>query len=209
MLTETLARMPLVAILRGVRPDEVVAVTATLIEAGFGIIEVPLNSPEPIESIRKIADAFGEQVIIGGGTVLSTDDVEAIHGAGGKLIFSPNCNLDVVRKTKALSMISMPGCCTPSEAFAALEAGADAIKFFPADLVTPAVVKSMCAVLPACPLLAVGGINNSNLAAYLEAGITGFGIGSSLYKSGKSLADLRQSADEIISAFEQARSTSN
>ncbi len=205
MLTPYLSDCPLVAILRGVTPDEAVPVAATLLDAGFCIIEVPLNSPQPFESIEKISAEFGDSALIGAGTVTTPEEVEQVHKAGGKLIFSPNCNLDVIKKTKQLDMVSMPGCCTPSEAFVALQGGADAIKFFPADIVTPSAVKAIRAVLPPIPLLAVGGINNSNMLDYLQAGINGFGIGSSLYKANKPLADIQLSAEQIIDAFKIAR----
>ncbi len=204
LLEKYLNQTPLVAILRGITPEEVVSVTSCLIDAGYTIIEVPLNSPQALESIALIADKFGAQALIGAGTVTQVHEVEEVHRAGGRLVFSPNCDTDVIRKTKQLEMVSMPGCCTPSEVFSALNAGADAIKFFPANIVTPDVVKAMAAVLPPCPLLAVGGINNSNMKAYLDAGVTGFGLGTALYKPGKSLADIDSSAKDIIAAFKTA-----
>ncbi len=205
MLKQYLDDCPLVAILRGVMPVEVVEITTHLIESGFCIIEVPLNSPDPLESITLISERFSDRALIGAGTVTTVAEVEKVHQAGGKLIFSPNCNLDVIKRTKQLDMVSMPGCCTPSEAFAAIEAGADAIKFFPADIVSPSAVKAMVAVLPPVPMLAVGGIHNSNMQEYLQAGVSGFGIGSSLYKANKPLTEIRQSAKETIEAFTAAK----
>ncbi len=205
MLGHYLNDCPLIAILRGITADESLPVAQTLLDAGFCIIEVPLNSPHPLESIEKISNEYGNRALIGAGTVTSDEEVEQVHRAGGKLILSPNCNSDVVTKTNQLGMVSMPGCCTASEAFTALASGADAIKFFPADTVTPAAVKAIRAVLPPIPLLAVGGIHNDNMLAYLEAGINGFGIGSSLYKAGKPLKEIQRSAEQIIGAFGAAR----
>ncbi|MBL4827022.1 MAG: 2-dehydro-3-deoxy-6-phosphogalactonate aldolase [Spongiibacteraceae bacterium] len=204
MLTPYLSQCPLIAILRGITPEQSLPVTRVLLDAGFCMVEVPLNSPKPFDSINAISAEFGDSALIGAGTVTAVGDVEKVHQAGGKLIFSPNCNLSVIEKTKQYDMVSIPGCCTPSEVFAALEGGADAIKFFPSDIVTPPAVKAMRAVLPAIPLLAVGGINNDNMLPYLQAGIRGFGIGSSLYKPGKSLEHIKVSAQQIIEAFRYA-----
>ncbi len=204
MLDKYFAECPLVAILRGVAPEEVVAVADILFDAGFRIIEVPLNSPQPLESITRLSQSYGQNALIGAGTVTTVDEVNAVSDAGGQLIFSPNCNPEVIRATKKLNMVSMPGCCTPSEAFAAIEAGADALKFFPANIVTPSALQAMKAVLPTIPSLAVGGITNDNMAVYLQAGVNGFGIGSSLYKADKSLSEVRESAIEILAAFRHA-----
>ncbi len=206
-LEHYLDQTPLIAILRGVTPDEAVDVAKSLIDEGFTIIEVPLNSPQPLESIARIAEAFGDRALIGAGTVTTCEQVKAVQEGGGKLIFSPNCNVDVIRLSKQQELVSIPGCCTPSEAFAAIEAGADALKFFPADIVTPSAVKAMCAVLPPMPLLAVGGINNDNMKDYLSAGVTAFGIGSSLYKKGKTLSQIQDSAKGIISALNTAKAS--
>jgi len=208
MLDKYLSDTPLVAILRGISPEEVVATTGQLIACGYNIIEVPLTSPEALKSIALIADAFGERALIGAGTVTKVEQVIQVFEAGGKLVFSPNCDLDVIRKTKELNMVSMPGCCTPSEAFSAMHAGADALKFFPADLVTPSAIKAMRAVLPTIPMLAVGGINNDNMQDYLTAGATGFGIGSSLYKTGKPLETIVADAKKILNAFHHAKENS-
>jgi 2-dehydro-3-deoxyphosphogalactonate aldolase len=206
-LEHYLSKTPLIAILRGVSPDEAVEVAKILIDAGFTIIEVPLNSPQALESIARIAEAYGDQALIGAGTVTTQEQVKAVKEAGGQLIFSPNCNVEVIQLSKTLNMVSIPGCCTPTEAFAAIAAGADALKFFPADIVTPAAVKAMCAVLPPMPLLAVGGINNDNMGDYLKAGITAFGIGSSLYKPGKTVTQIQDSASGIISALNAAKAS--
>jgi len=183
-----LSDTPLVAILRGISPEEVVATTRQLIECGYNIIEVPLTSPDALKSIALIADAFGERALIGAGTVTKVEQVSQVFKAGGKLVFSPNCDIDVIRKTKELNMVSMPGCCTPSEAFSAMHAGADALKFFPADLVTPSAIKAMRAVLPTIPMLAVGG--------------------SSLYKAGKSPEAIVADAKKILNAFHHAKENS-
>jgi len=205
MLAPYLDHCPLVAILRGVTPEASLAIAETLLESGLCIIEVPLNSPRPFDSIEKISAAYGDRALIGAGTVTTPEEVEKVYAAGGRLIVSPNCDREVIGRAKALGMVSMPGCCTPSEAFAAIVAGADALKFFPADIVTPAAVRALCAVLPPTPLLAVGGIDNGNMSAYLQAGITGFGIGSSLYKPGKALTAIQASAEQFIAAFHAAK----
>ncbi len=190
---------PLIAILRGVTNDEVVEVTGALIEEGFTMIEVPLNSPNAVESIRRIAEAYGDKVLIGAGTVLTVDQVDAVAGAGGKLIVSPNMNSAVIKRTKELGMVSAPGVATPTELFAAIEAGADAAKAFPADAIPPSTVKAWASVAPkGYPILAVGGIHAGNMAEYLAAGAVGFGIGSNLYKPGKTVAEVRAVAKEMI-----------
>lgn len=204
MLTDYLDTCPLVAILRGLVPDSAVPVATQLLDAGFTIVEVPLNSPDPYRSIAAIAEYAGDRALIGAGTVTSCEQVERVAEAGGKIIVSPNCNPEVIRHSKRLGLISAPGCCTPSEAFAAIEAGADAVKLFPAEIIPPAAVRAMRAVLPPVPLLAVGGIGAGNLGEYLKAGVDGFGIGSSLFRADKSLQEIRRSADEILGAFRAA-----
>ena len=184
-LNDFLARCPLVAILRGVRPDEVEAIGEALEEAGIAIIEVPLNSPEPIESIRRLAAGFGDRLLIGAGTVMRPEQVQAVAAAGGRLIVTPHAATEVVRAAKALGMIACPGFATPTEAFALIDAGADALKLFPAEAASPAVLRAMRAVLPpGMPILPVGGISASNMAEWRAAGAAGFGIGSSIYKPG-------------------------
>ena len=197
-LRRHLADCKLVAILRGLTPAEALPVGEVLWQAGFRIIEVPLNSPSPLESIRILRQSL-PQAMVGAGTVMTVADVHAVHGAGGQLIVSPNCNVDVIRAAIGLGMVCLPGVVTPTEAFAALDAGAQGLKFFPADLVPPSAVKAMRAVLPAdCLLIPVGGISPSNMPAYLQAGASGFGMGSNLYTAGKALAAIRQSAIELI-----------
>lgn len=191
--------MPLIAILRGITNDEVVDVTAALIEEGFTMIEVPLNSPNAIESIRRIVEIYGDKALIGAGTVLTVEQVDAVAAVGGKLIVSPNMNPAVIKRTKELGMVSTPGVATPTELFAAIEAGADAAKAFPADAIPPSTVKAWASVAPkGYPIMAVGGIHAGNMADYFAAGAVGFGIGSNLYKPGKTVAEVRTVAKEMI-----------
>ncbi|WP_264588327.1 MULTISPECIES: 2-dehydro-3-deoxy-6-phosphogalactonate aldolase [unclassified Sphingobium] len=193
--------MPLVAILRGLTPEEAPAIGVALIEAGLRCIEVPLNSPRPLESIAALARLPGG-ALIGAGTVLSVDAVDQVAQAGGRVIVSPNMNPQVIRRTKALGLLSMPGIATPSEAFAAIDAGADVLKLFPAEMHSPAVLKAMKAVLPAdIPVLVVGGIGPDNMAAWRSAGAAGFGIGSSIYQPGLDMAQVRQRADAMVTAW--------
>jgi 2-dehydro-3-deoxyphosphogalactonate aldolase len=196
------ARCPLIAILRGVTPGEVVAVGEALFDAGFRLIEVPLNSPEPLESIARLAKAFTNRAVIGAGTVLRVAEVSAVHTAGGAMIVSPNTNTEVIAATKKLGMVSLPGFATASEAFAALEAGATALKLFPAEGASPAVVKAIRAVLPAgVRVLPVGGITPGNLTPWREAGAAGFGIGSALYSPGVGLDEIARRARTFVEAL--------
>ena len=198
LLRAALARCPLIAILRGLTPQEAPSVGEVLMHAGFRILEVPLNSPEPFASIAALRSALPD-ALIGAGTVLTAGDVAQVKAAGGQLVISPNFNLDVVTAAKAAGMIAIPGVATPTEAFAALSAGADAIKLFPAEMISPAAVRAMRAVLPRDALLIpVGGIGQGNMAAYWAAGANGFGIGSSLYTPGKAFAQLQQDATDLI-----------
>ncbi len=193
--------LPLVAILRGLRPTEAVAVGSALVSTGWRLIEVPLNSPQPLDSIAAMASAL-PNALIGAGTVLTLADVRDVHAAGGQLIVSPNFNPAVVRETVRLGMISLPGVITPSEAFAALEAGASGLKLFPAEQISPAVVKALRAVLSANTLLLpVGGIGLRNMREWRAAGASGFGIGSALYKPGMSVAEVKANAVEFIAAY--------
>lgn len=196
----------LIAILRGITPDEISAMTEMLIAAGFYAIEVPLNSPDPLQSIKiaveKAQFRLGSDALIGAGTVLSVEDVEAVHAHGGNLIVSPNMDEDVIRRARALDMTVLPGVMTPTEAFGALKAGASGLKFFPASLLGTSGISALKAVLPSEPqLYAVGGVGPDNFADYQAAGIYGFGLGSSLYKAGRSIADTKIQAEASIAAM--------
>jgi 2-dehydro-3-deoxyphosphogalactonate aldolase len=196
----------IIAILRGIGPEEAVPVCEILLEAGLTTIEIPLNSPRPLQSIGMLAKAFGSVATIGAGTVLTAQQVRDVANAGGKIIVSPSFDADVVIETKALKMTSWPGVLTPSECFAALKAGADGLKIFPCSVVGPAGVKAMRAVLPAqTAVYAVGGAGPANFAEWFKAGIDGFGIGTALYQPGNSLAQLRTAAQEIVRAYDAAR----
>lgn len=205
-LTRYLKQMPLVAILRGINPDEVLAVVDLLENAGICIVEVPLNSPEPYRSIKKLAGEFGERLLIGAGTVISVEQARAVKAAGGGLIMSPNMNPEVIIETKKMGMVSAPGVATLSEAFASISAGADALKAFPAEMLKPDVIASWRSVLPRdIPLLPVGGIDVNNMKAYWTAGANGFGLGGSLYKAGKQLDEINQSAKQIVAMVDLLR----
>jgi len=204
-LDSALSQCPLVAILRGITPGECEAVGAGLVESGFRIIEVPLNSPDPLESIRIFADRFGDRALIGAGTVLAPKAVDQVADTGGRLVVMPHSDPSVIAAAKARSLACLPGVATPTEAFAALAAGADALKLFPAEAMPPAVVKALRAVVPpSVRLLPVGGIGAHNLGPYLEAGAAGFGIGSTLYKPGKTSQDVRRDAKALLDAYRSA-----
>ncbi len=182
---DALATMPLVAILRGLRPAEALDVGEMLIRAGFKVLEVPLNSPDPFDSIQAMAAAFKDRAIVGAGTVLNVPDVERLAQVGGQICISPNTNADVIRASKALGLISFPAFYTATEAFAAIDAGADALKLFPAELAGPKGLKALKAVLPkAMPVFPVGGVTADNMDTYLEVGAKGFGIGTAVFKPG-------------------------
>lgn len=193
--------LPLVAILRGLKPEEAPAIGDVLVEAGFRLIEVPLNSPRPFDSIAALRQRFPDTVI-GAGTVLTVADVRDVAAAGGELVVAPNFDREVVEETVRLGMASLPGILTPTEAFAALKAGAHGLKLFPAEIASPAVVKAMLAVLPkGTPLIPVGGIGADNMQAWRSAGVAGFGLGSSLYKPGDDAATVRAKAAAIVGAW--------
>jgi len=197
-----LAACPLVAIVRGVRPNESEAVGEALIAAGIRIIEVPLNSPDPFDSIERLARRFGAEASIGAGTVLRPEDVRRVRESGGELIVSPNVEVEVIRATVLGGLVSSPGFFTPSEAFQALGAGAHVLKLFPAEGAAPGVLKAQLAVLPKeVPVLAVGGITPQNMSAYLAAGARGFGLGSGLYSAGRSAAEVGERARAYVSAL--------
>ena len=193
---------PLIAILRGVLPSEVEDVGLALFDAGFRVIELPLNSPDALESIARLSAHLGNRALIGAGTVLTVKDVEAVSAAGGRLIVSPNTNHAVIQATKRLGMLSAPGAATPTEGFAALAAGADLLKLFPAEQIPPPIVKAWRAVFPKeVALVAVGGITPDNMRDYLLAGATGFGLGSSLFKPGMSAETVRANAQRFAAAW--------
>ncbi|MDJ0624302.1 MAG: 2-dehydro-3-deoxy-6-phosphogalactonate aldolase [Desulfocapsaceae bacterium] len=194
-LKDSLREFPFIAITRGLEPHQAVHCIEILIQAGFTIIENPLNSPRPFESIQSMAKYAGEKALIGAGTVTKVSQVELVKHAGGRVIVSPHCDIKIIKQTKKSGLVSIPGVATPTEAMVALNAGADALKLFPAEIISPAAVKAIRAVLPAETLLIlVGGINSTNWQTYSEAGASGFGIGSSLYKPGISGEQLLQKA---------------
>ena len=199
------AELPLIAILRGVKPDEAIDIGIALVETGFRLIEVPLNSPEPIESIRRLAAAVGDRATVGAGTVRSAAEVAEVAAVGGRLIVSPHMSPQLIGATKQAGLMSGPGVATPTEALAAIEAGADFLKLFPAEQLTPVIVKAWRAVLPkGMPLVPVGGITPASMASYLAAGATGFGLGSAVYKPGMTPPDVRRAAEAFIAAWRKA-----
>jgi 2-dehydro-3-deoxyphosphogalactonate aldolase len=199
--TAAWARLPLVAVLRGIRPDEAPAVGQALVQAGWSLIEVPLNSPQPLQSIASLAKRLPD-ALVGAGTVLDAGQVRDVHAAGGQLVVSPNFDAEVVREARRLGMACLPGVLTASEAFAALRAGATGLKLVPAEMIPPAAVKALRAVLPQdALLLPVGGIAIGNMDAYRSAGADGFGIGSSLYKPGMSAAEVGDKALDFKAAW--------
>ena len=201
-LASWLAKSPLIAILRGVEPREVVDIAEGLIAAGILIIEVPLNSPEPLESIRRLAGACAGRALLGAGTVMRSGDVDAIREAGGTLIVTPHADAVVVKRAKELGLLAIPGFFSPTEAFAMIDAGADGLKLFPAEAASPKVLAAMRAVLPrTMPILPVGGIDAAAIPAWLKAGANGFGIGSALYKPGLDRAAVAARARVLVEAL--------
>lgn len=202
MFAEAMGRLPLVAILRGVTPAEVVPIGAALIEAGFAMIEVPLNSPDPIESVGRLQAAFADRALIGAGTVTTPAGVAAVAATGAKLLVMPHADVAVIRTAKEAGMICVPGIMTPTEGFAALAAGADALKLFPAELAGPPVLRALRSVFPpATAFLPVGGIKPETMAAFRAAGAAGFGLGSALYRPGDTPATVAANAAAFTIAW--------
>ncbi len=197
-------QMPLIAILRGISPDEVVEVSEVLVNNGFCFLEVTLNSPEWETSLERINEKFGDRIVLGAGTVLSPEEVNRVRAVGGKAIISPNMRVDVIKRTKELGMVSAPGCYTPSECFAALNAGADILKIFPANTLGPTFIKAISAVLPVgtriCP---TGGVTAANMGDFLAAGVYAMGIGSALYKPGKTVTEIGEAAVTFVSTYKR------
>jgi 2-dehydro-3-deoxyphosphogalactonate aldolase len=201
-LAAWLNRCPLIAILRGVRADEAEPICGALEAAGIAIVEVPLNSPDPIASIDRLAARFGERMLIGAGTVMTLAQVAAVAGAGGRLVVTPHADAAVVQEAKARGMLTCPGFFTPTEAFAMLAAGADALKLFPAEATSPAVLRGIRAVLPGeTMVLPVGGIDATNMRPWLDAGAAGFGIGSSIYRAGDTADAVAAKAAKLLAAL--------
>lgn len=193
----------IIAILRGITPDEALEVAAVLIDAGVTKIEVPLNSPDPISSIARMQKQFGEEALIGAGTVISVSQVAQVAATGARLIVSPNNDPSVIRATKAANMLSFPGIMTPTEVFSALASGADGLKLFPGEVIGPVGLKAMRAVIPQeVPLFAVGGVSAQNMGDWIRSGAAGFGIGSAIYKPGDSTAVIARKAREIVDAWD-------
>ena len=202
-IRDYLKQCPLVGIIRGVTPDDVEAIGAAIFDAGIPIIEVPLNSPDPLASIRKLSASFGDRALIGAGTVLDPGQVDEVKEAGGRLIVSPSTDPAVIRASVAAGLISCPGYFTPSEAFSAIEAGAQALKFFPAEAATPAVLRAQKAVLPNdVPVIVVGGVTPDSMRSWLDAGADGFGLGSGLYRAGQSPAETAEKARAYVAGVE-------
>ena len=207
MIQPFLDRLPLIAILRGITPEEVIAVAESLVEAGFAIIEVPLNSPRPLESIERLKAKYDDEILIGAGTVTTPAQVADVAKSGARMVVMPHGDPEVVRAAKAAGLACTPGVATPTEAFAALANGADALKLFPAELLTPAVLKSMRSVLPqATRILPMGGITPDSMAGYVAAGANGFGLGGALYRRGDDPARVARNALDFVSAWKRIRS---
>ncbi|CVI15365.1 2-dehydro-3-deoxy-6-phosphogalactonate aldolase (6-phospho-2-dehydro-3-deoxygalactonate aldolase) (2-oxo-3-deoxygalactonate 6-phosphate aldolase) [Agrobacterium fabacearum CFBP 5771] len=198
-------KYPLIAILRGLKPEETEGVVGALIETGFRAIEIPLNSPDPFRSIEIAAKMAPADCLIGAGTVLSTDDVDALDAAGGKLMVSPNADADVITAARVKGMVTMPGVLTPTEALVAAKAGATGLKFFPASIIGPSGINAIRTILPKdLVIAAVGGVSDKNFADYTNAGILAFGLGTSLYKPGMKAAEVRERAIVTLSAYDAA-----
>jgi 2-dehydro-3-deoxyphosphogalactonate aldolase len=199
VFNQYLSQCPLIAIIRGVTPDEAEAIGQAIHDAGIRIIEVPLNSPEPFASIARLAGKFGDEVLVGGGTVLRWSEVHEIKDCGGRLIVSPSTNAEVIAATAQAGLVSCPGFFTPSEAFTAIDAGATALKLFPAEAASPAMLKAQLAVIPRdVPTIVVGGVKSDSLQPWREAGAAGFGLGSGLYRAGQSAAETLDKARAYV-----------
>ena len=204
-----MAELPLIAVLRGLQPGEAVAIGQALFEAGFRLIEVPLNSPEPLQSIRLLSEKLGATALVGAGTVMSVQAARDVAAAGGRLIVMPHCDTAIIRAGKDLGAFVAPGIATPTEAFAALAAGADALKAFPAEMIPPAAVSAMRAVLPkGTRILPVGGITPETMAPYHAVGAAGFGLGSALFKPGMTVADVAGRAAKFVAAWRKLQAAS-
>ena len=203
---DAMARLPLVAILRGIKPDEATPILMALIDAGLVIIETPLNSPHPFETIRLMRLVAPKEALIGAGTVRTERDVAAVAEAGGDFIVMPHADIAVIKAAKARGLIALPGVATPTEAFAALDAGADGLKAFPAEMIQPAVIKAWRAVIPAAaPILPVGGIAPASMAAFVAAGADGFGLGSALYRPGDGAQKIAENAAAFVAAWRKIK----
>ncbi len=197
----------IIAILRGITPQEVCTIAEILIQNGINIIEVPLNSPNALQSIESMVNSFGKDGIFGAGTVINKEQVQDVYNCGGRIIVSPNCDVDVIRETKARNLLSYPGVFTVSECFSALNNGADGLKFFPSILLKPEGYQSVKAVLPAdCNSYAVGGVDKENFANWFRVGMTGFGVGSSIYKIGDTPQQVFEKTKSLVTAFDAASS---
>jgi 2-dehydro-3-deoxyphosphogalactonate aldolase len=204
-VTLKLAPTPLIAILRGVRPDEAEAIAAVIVDAGFGAIEVPLNSPEPLASIARIALGFGDRILVGAGTVLEPHEVDDVAEAGARLVVAPNIDRAVIERAVNLGLVMLPGVATMTEAFQALKAGASGLKLFPGEAIGPEVVRSWRSVLPkATALFPVGGVTRERIGPYRRAGANGFGIGSALYKPGAKASEVERAAEAFVRAWKEA-----
>ena len=206
MLSERLPGLPIIAVLRGITPDEVIPIGDLLARAGVVAMEVTLNSPEPYRSIAELSRHFGADIVVGAGTVTGISQIHEVKHAGGSLIVSPHTDVELIATAKAEGMSVLPGCVSPTEIFQAVNAGADAVKLFPAEIIPPVAVKAMRAALPpAIEMFPTGGIGASNMREYLQAGAAGFAVGSSLYKPGKALTAMETDVKSIVAAFKQAQ----
>ncbi|HJS12640.1 MAG TPA: 2-dehydro-3-deoxy-6-phosphogalactonate aldolase [Sphingopyxis sp.] len=199
-------RLPLFAVLRGLEPERAADVARTLVGAGFEILEVTMNSPDPLTSIAAVSEAVGKHALVGAGTVTSIAEIDSVIAAGGRLIVSPHCDPKLIAHASGRGLVVLPGVLTPSDMFSALDAGATGLKVFPAELMPPSAIKAIKAVLPSsAPVFAVGGIHAGNMGEYLAAGAAGFGIGGSLFKAGKPMAEIERDAIALVAAFHEAQ----